>query len=178
MPERKTSIDVVCGFLSLAWESIHVPCLDFCLPAHPALLSLTPEPSQEPGMSAIQDLLNYYLFNKPHSALSMYIAKVSTPGYSLHGNGSRSCSWKHPLNSPASQHILMCSKGRNGREVSFSETPNVVCKARNVMCQLFNFHCYLPKWSFEWRENVPSASPCDNAWFYSQAHQPLTWHFN
>lgn len=46
------------------------------------------------------------------------------------------------------------------------------------MYQLSNFHCYLQRWSFELRENVPSAYPCDNAWFYSQAYQPLAWYFN
>jgi hypothetical protein len=40
------------------------------------------------------------------------------------------------------------------------------------MCQLFNFHCYLQKWSFELRERVPSAYPCDNAGFIPKHINP------
>lgn len=109
--------------------------------------------------------------------LSTYKAKVSAPGFSLHGNRSRRCSWKRWLQEPCRLACIYVFQRQKWLRW-FVSWELLMESAKLGMCQLFNFHCYLQKWSFELRENVPSAYPCDNAWFYSQAYQPLAWHFN
>lgn len=141
----------------------------------PTLLSSVPEPYQEPGLFAAPSAqLFTYL---AHCILSTYMAKVSAPGFGLHGNRSWPCSWKRWLQEPCRLACIYVFQRQKWLRW-FVSWELLMESAKLGMCQLFNFHCYLQKWSFELRKNVPSAYPCDNAWFSSQAYQPLAWHVN
>lgn len=125
---RKEEIYSCCVRLPISSLRIHSWAPTSVLLPIPTLLSAIPEPCQEPGLFAAQ----VQLLNKHHRMLSTYIAKVSVPGYSLHGNRSRPRSRKRWLKSRAGERVFPRSKGRNGWEGLFLRTLNVVCKARNV----------------------------------------------